>query len=92
MRDVAETTASGLGRHFDVKVGEAAGLPVLTFHEGRTAVVVGHPLWLRESWGHAPEQQQASRELEDAGYTVAFSDAFSLDRSPFDALRHFMVD
>ena len=91
MRDVAETTASGLGRHFDVKVGEAAGLPVLTFHEGRTAVVVGHPLWLRESWGHAPEQQQALRELEDAGYTVAFSDAFSLDRSPFDALRHFMV-
>jgi hypothetical protein len=30
------------------------------------------------------------KSLTQAGYKVSFSDAFVLDRSPFDALRHFM--
>jgi hypothetical protein len=45
-------------------------------------------LWLRGDPHLSRQQLKAAGSLRRAGYDVAFSDPFVLDRSRFDALRH----
>jgi DEAD/DEAH box helicase domain-containing protein len=88
MRRVAENTAASFRDYNNLRVTEVAGIPSLVLEETRSAVVVGHPLWLRDPRRFVTQQIDVRSALEAQGLTVAYSDAFVLDRSPFDALRH----
>jgi hypothetical protein len=56
----------------------------------RVGVLVGHPLWQRME--HLSDAQQATQhELSQRGMRTKFTDAFVLDRSPFDALSEWLL-
>jgi len=86
----AQSTATSLAESFrpyvPVTVETVGGWPLLVLREQSVGVYVGHPLWLRNEWAWTAPQREAHRFAEERGLQLKMSDAFVLDRSPFDVL------
>ncbi len=89
-RDVADSIAKGFAPYWSTSVEVVEGWPALIMPRESVAVVVGHPLWSRDPDRYAGEQSRTVASLEMRGLRVTMSDAFVLDRSPFDALAQVM--
>lgn len=84
--EVAESIAKGFAPYWSTSVELLDGWPILIMPREQVAVVVGHPLWSRDPTRYASEQGRIVASLAGGGLRVTMSDAFALDRSPFDAL------
>lgn len=88
--EVAESIAKGFAPYWSTSVELVGGWPALIMPRENVAVVVGHPLWSRDPARYAGEQSRIVASLAGRGLRVTMSDAFVLDRSPFDALTQVM--
>lgn len=88
--EVAESIAKGFAPYWSTSVELVGGWPALIMPRENVAVVVGHPLWSRDPARYAGEQSRIVTSLAGRGLRVTMSDAFVLDRSPFDALTQVM--
>lgn len=84
MEAVASNSARAVAPYFaDVAQTRAADLPVIESALASTAIIVGHPLWLRKEQFFVPQQAEARGELRRRGFQyVVSSDPFELGRSP----------
>lgn len=76
-----------------VEYTEAAGLPALIVREGTPrAVVLGHPLWLRDPAKLNGRQRAAVERLrrEHGVADTLVSDLYVLDRTPFQIYQHLV--
>lgn len=64
-------------------------VPVVTFTGKKAAVIVGHPLWWRDSQNEASELTQVRKEVSSKwnDYAVTVSDFFEMDRTPLRILQ-----
>lgn len=89
-RLTAGSIAEGFKPHVQISLEEAGGWPLLVMPEQRVGVFVGHPLWQRSESHWTAAQRSAQTQLAERGMRLKLSDAFVLDRSPFDALTEMM--
>ena len=63
--------------------------PVITFTGKKAAVIVGHPLWWRDSQNEAPELSQIRAEVSAKwkDHEITVSDFFEMDRTPLRILQ-----
>lgn len=64
-------------------------VPVITFNGKKAAVIVGHPLWWRDSQNEPAELTQIRNEVSSTwkDYSVTVSDFFEMDRTPLRILQ-----
>jgi DEAD/DEAH box helicase domain-containing protein len=86
--NAARNLADALKADINIEVGKVQDLVTLTSSGSRTAIVLGHPLWI-----HLPQQLNSTQtevmaELEETFERVTFSDPFVLQRTPIQVLQH----